>query len=91
MTKKEVDLVVVEVFGEKPKSSSVTKDRFIFTLEDPRLNAKHLFKLAELLGTKDIDMVSDYYAGGCDTCDYGSYSKVEFRGVWAGRSKDCNG
>lgn len=39
--------------------------------EKPGLTFDTLFRLAELFGTRDID-VDDYAIGGCDTCDYGS-------------------
>ena len=40
--------------------------------ESPKLNFPLLMKLADFLGTKNINDGDRFANGGCETCDYGS-------------------
>ena len=40
-------------------------------------NTKFLFKLAEMVGTDNLN-VDKYHRDGCETCDYGSSYTMEF-------------
>jgi hypothetical protein len=42
------------------------------------VNASHLFSLANIFGTQNIEM-DQYSSPGCDTCDWGSSFEVTFR------------
>ncbi len=34
--------------------------------------------LSGLLHTDEINLENEYHVGGCDSCDYGSYTEVDF-------------
>jgi len=46
--------------------------RFACMYEAPNLNLNVLMKLADFLGTKNINDGDKFSYGGCETCDYGS-------------------
>jgi len=43
---------------------------------DNFLSFSFLSEIAELMGTKLIDMTNEHHTPGCETCDYGSCSEI---------------
>lgn len=67
---------IEDLFGEVSEYSEY-KDKVRFKISDG-FTADKLFKLSDILGTGTIDINSYYISGGCDTCDYGEETGMEF-------------
>jgi hypothetical protein len=50
--------------------------RFVF---DTGMDAALVFKLADLLGSREISWNENSSCGGCTTCDYGAGSDMELK------------
>ena len=87
-TKAEVRHAIYGVFGVQPGTILETKNYawgsngYNVEVEISTITTAQLFKLADLLGTKNIDIDSWYSSGGCSTCDFGSARGYELNIWW---------